>query len=288
VQISTELLESASVVHKANAALATAQQAVREDKARRKSSRWSRLVDWLFNTRVEVQLAEAHARLSRAKSNGNQAARQWMIEAAKHELARNPADSQLHTAQSGRVSSTYERSQKLGHWFQLAEEAYSALQSATSACRSASSMEMLDLLTTNKGIAVASSWETENAARSIRNANQKVQDLSAALPRRSAATEIDQPSDFLDLIVDLAFEPSFDILSWFNMSRLDDAARDCQRVAEQIEPLREKLRSAHSNATITHRSEVQRLRSIEAPYLAQAAVKVPDLIRCSPPNGFDG
>ena len=87
MQISTELLESASVVHKANAALATAQQAVREDKARRKSSRWSRLVDWLFNTRVEVQLAEAHARLSRAKSNGNQAARQWMIEAAKHELA---------------------------------------------------------------------------------------------------------------------------------------------------------------------------------------------------------
>ncbi|HDS1721464.1 hypothetical protein NPS53_08145 [Pseudomonas putida] len=287
MQISTELLESASVVRKANAALATAQQAVREDKARRKISRWARLVDWLFNTRVEVQLAEAHGRLSRAKSNGNQAARQWMVEAAKHELAGNPSDSQCHAEQANRVSSTHKRCQKLGHWFQLADSAHSFLESAADACRSASSMEFLDLVTKNKGIDMLSSWETDSAARSIRSANDAVRALAAALPKRSASSDIDQPSDLLDLMVDLTFEPAFDILSWFNMSKLNDAERDCRRVAEQVAPLKEQLRVAYSEATSKHRTEVQKLTSIEAPYLAKAAARVPDLIRCSPPNSFE-
>lgn len=288
MEVTKELLESASKVRLANTTLAAAQQAVREDKERRKHSRWARLVDWLFNTRVEVQWAKAHAALAATKSTGHQAARAWMVAAAKKELAGHTVDGQHHAEQSQRVSRASKRSKQIGHWFDLADAAYDSLQSAASACSSAAGMELLDLVTTNKGIAAASTWETDNAARSIRSANEAVQLLAAALPKRSATSDIDQPNDMLDLILDLAFAPSFDVLSWFSMSRLNDAERDCRRVAEQIAPLRDKLRVSYSDASAKHRAEVERLRSIEAPYLAQAASRVPELIRCAPPASFEG
>lgn len=244
-------------------------------------------MDWLFDTSVEVRFAEAGNALNLAHQSGLAVAQRWIVSAAKDELAQNPVDHQKHSEQLARVSRAFKRSQQTGHWHALAEDAYRKLQAAASDCSSASSTEFLDLLSKNKGISILSTISTDSAASSIRSANQAVRALEAALPKRAVESNIAQPSDMLDLIVDLTFEPAFDILSWFTMSKLNDAEQECRRVANVLAPLRTRLQAIHAAAASKHSTEALHLKSIEAPYLANATQQVPASIKCPVPQGFE-
>ncbi|NVL48672.1 hypothetical protein F2S72_01520 [Pseudomonas syringae pv. actinidiae] len=287
MHLTGELNNSVLTIRNARIALAAAERAVQEDKQRRSYSRWARLVDWLFNTKVEARFSDAQAELSEATGAGDKIATRWIIETAKADLSLSPGDSQRHAEQTVRLSKADKRKQKVGHWYGLADSAHCMLLAAASNCDSASNMEMLDLVTSNKGISLLSSLETSDAADSIRVANEAVRSLADALPQRAGADDIDQPTDLMDLILDLSIDPPLDFLSWFNLTKLDDAAAECRRVAEQIAPLRAKLHSTLADVTSKCRAELQMLRDVEAPYLIHATSMVPDLIKCPVPQGFD-
>nr|WP_192963296.1 hypothetical protein [Pseudomonas fluorescens]CEK42094.1 hypothetical protein PQBR57_0141 [Pseudomonas fluorescens SBW25] len=284
---SPDLLAAVSKVRKATEALEAARRAVEDDKIGRRTSRWARLMDWLFDTTVEVRLGEAGNAFDLAHQSAIAVAQRWIVTAAKVELADNPVDHQRHSEQMTRVFSAFKRSKQTGEWLALAEDAYDKLQTAASDCSSASSTELLDLVTHSKGISILSAISNDSAASSIRRANIAVTVLEASLTRRTTASDIELPSDMLDLIVDLTFEPAFDILSWLSMGKLHEAERECQRVASAIAPLRTRLRASHATALSKHNAEWLHLKSIEAPYLVKASQQVPPSLMCEVPQGFD-
>lgn len=286
MQTSNELQSWVKTVADAASSLADAEMATRQDKARRQHSFFSRLYDWLFPTQAERQEASAASILASAKAKGQQAASDWIRATALHCLNENGADSSRRTAQLSRIDDLRRRHGQVGAWLKLSQDAMCKLSTAASDCQSASSTELIDLVTTNKTISLLSSLETSSAADSVRSANASVRTLSEALPKRGSASVVDEPSDFLDLAVDIAFEPSFDVLSWLNMGRLDDAAHECRRLSEQLSPNHERLERLAKESQAQLDDAIRVLSTIELPYLTAAAEHVPALIKCAAPTSI--
>lgn len=283
---SHELHRWVKTVSDAATALADAQMATHQDKARRQHSLLARLYDWVFPTRAERQEASAASILEAAKAKGQRAASDWIRSTALHCLNENGADSCRRTALLSRIGDLRQRQGQAAAWLELSQDAIRKLSAAASDCESASSTELIDLVTTNKTISLLSSLETSSAADSVRSANAAVRALSKALPKRGSASEVEEPSDFLDLAIDIAIEPSFDVLSWLNMGKLDEAANECRRLAEQLSPNHERLELLGKESQARLDDAICVLSTIELPYLTAAAEHVPALIKCAVPTSI--
>ncbi|EMP3151670.1 hypothetical protein WDX82_005127 [Salmonella enterica] len=284
MQITQEIQTWADLIATATGDLSRAQQALRDDKNRRQSSLRGRFVDWLTSTPAEKDVEDKTERLAAISANASKAAQQWIVNEARAGLQSSAEDMRRHTEQGQRIENARKRQERAGRLLDLAQTADEKLAEARSDCESASTTELLDLVSTNKALSVLSTFETSDAADSVKEAAAALKALSEALPKRSAAAEFDMPDDFLDLVVDLAIAPVFDILSFFNMQRLDKAASQCREASEKLAPLLARLQKLHHETLLRVSAEEAALRVIEAPYLQAAAALVPPTIRVQVPT----
>lgn len=286
MQHATDIHELAAQVQAAQRHADTARRVVEADKQGRAGSLMARLVDALTTTQPEAVLNDAEARLAAATDKGKKAAHAWIIATAGQRLADQPTDAGRHREQTQRLERVLSRARQVQQWLELAQAADSQLSVAHRACESASTTELLDLVSKNKAISALSYMDTSSASDAVKRAGRAVKELAEALPKRAEQAEIEQPDDLLDLVVDLAFDPGFDVLSWLNMGRLDDAAHQCRQAAEKLRPLLNRLHKLAGEAQARAEQERATLRSIEAPYLEAAAAEVPDVLRVPTPAGF--
>ncbi|HHM8582849.1 TPA: hypothetical protein ACRL2B_004473 [Pseudomonas aeruginosa] len=271
----TAIQEWADKIAAASRELDTAQQALQRDKQQREASLRAKFVDWLTTTPAEQAVEDARVQLAQVQGEARKFAEQWIVSEARAQLLATPADAQRHSTQMRRVESARSRQDRVRPLLRLAETARNKLNEACSACDSASTMEMFDLVSSNKGVALLSTVSTSSAGDAVRSAGNAVKALADAMPKRSEAVALDAPDDLLDLVVDLTLAPAFDVLSWFNMGRLSDAASQCRQASEKLAPLLARLRKLDEDITARVSAEAEALRAIETPYLRAAAALVP-------------
>ena len=275
MQVSTGLEHWLKRIQEARDHFEDAQSRVEQDKIARRASLWARIVDYFTNTPVERDLTDQRDELIAVMTSAGMAAEKWINGQARDTLRLSAADSQRHSAQLQRIANAKKRHDRVQPLLRLVNDACDKLDQARRDCESASDVELLDLVTTSKAASVWSSMETSGAADSIESAHRAVKALAAALPKRATAAEIDIPNDMLDLFVDIAFEPALDVLSWFNMGRLDDAARQCRKASEKIDPLQAQLKRLSATTRQKIAEEMAALHAIELPHLQAAAAQVP-------------
>lgn len=272
----TKILKNeAAAVLEARRQLESARNAVDKDKQQRTGSLVAKIVDALSTTRAEGDLIRAEEIYEGALNRGKQAAYQWVIATASQSLAAHPEDAIKHSEQKRVLESLQARFEKVHHLLGLAQDADRQLASAQSYCSSASTMELLDIASTNAAFTVLSHMETSDAADRVECANKAVRRLAEALPKRVQHSVIDQPDDLLDFIFDMTVSPSFDVFSLFNLSDLEDAESQCSEMADKLKPLLEKLRDLNLDMEKKIEDEMQALRNIEKPYIEAATAKVP-------------
>lgn len=259
--------------------LAAAKDLLSADKQRRKASLSARLGDWLTTTPSERAVAEAEERLSEITREAQAAAQNWVSRTANTMMKAAADQGARHHEQTQRECRAKARLEKVRRWLDLARTALDRLRNARSACESASSSEVLDAITTNKAFSALSYLSTTDAAEAIKAAERAVQTLVQALPKRVETGAIELPEDLLDLAVDLVFELDFDIVSWLNIGRLDEAAQACEESARKLRPLVAQLEELAADAQVRCDQESSAVRAIEAPYLERASALVPNALR---------
>ncbi len=269
----------AQTLTEARAKRDAAAQAVQDDKTKRAGSLIARLIDACVRTKPESALRKAEADLADLSLHIEKATETMVSILTKARISEDPEAQMIHKAHSDRRDALAVRRDEVGTWLGLANTAHHRLSEAKEACESASTMEMFDLVSSNKGIAFLSSMETSEAADTVKDAERAVRALSEALPKRAKGEDLGAPDDFTDLIFDMAFAPAIDIFSWFNMQKLDEAADRCEQTLHDLAPLREKLAALHARAEARVDAENAALREIEAPFRAAVWAEVPEVLR---------
>lgn len=278
------LHELANEVQEAQRQIDAARRSVEEDKRRRSASLLARIADFFTTTQPESVLDYWKAQHAASKEKGRNAAREWIIAAAGQRLAEQPSDVVRHQDQRRRIDHAVDRATRVNRWLGLAETANRDLWAAHRACKSASTTELLDMMTSSKAVAALSSVDTWSAADAVKRARQALANLVRSLPKQAEPADVPQPEDMMDLVVDLVFDPGFDVLSWFNMGQLDDSARKCEQAATRLQPLLRRLRTLSEDVEAKVSQEKKTLREIQAPYLEAAAAEVPEPLRVKIPD----
>lgn len=261
--------------------------AAREERERLQSTLTGRFRAWLKGPKSEQAVKQKKEVLERIQSGAKAAALSWVRQEAMNAIASSPSVSHSYQQQRQRVGHVEKRTRQVARLMELARMANDRVDRARRDCESASDTEMWDMLSSNKAISVLSSLETSDASQSLRSASRALKALAEALPKRSESVDFDLPDDGLDLLVDLVFDPGLDILSFFNMQALDDAAEACSEVQKKIAPLLSRLRQTHERALSLEKAERAKLAETEAPFLRSAAEKVPAAIRITPPSSVE-
>ncbi|MNR71279.1 hypothetical protein D3C71_18940 [compost metagenome] len=241
----------------------------------RKTRTWvSRLRSWLTTSPEQAAYAAAHEHAQATMADAQHFARDLVGALAKAALqADSAAFARWHVARERleRVNTAGAQARQLA---QLARDAHAAVLAARDACASASTMEFVDLCSTNKAISALSFMETSDAADAVRRANEAMQRLQAAVPSAHAA-QVDVPDDTFDLVVDFAVDFGFDFLSFFNMGKLDAATEECDRILAKLSPAVLRLAEASRQADVTSSAAAHAVRDIELPFLRDALARVP-------------
>lgn len=149
---------------------------------------------------------------------------------------------------------------------------------AADACRSASSMEMMDAFSKNKGVSIMSHIETDEAAQELREACHALKKLKAQLAAApelegGIAGDIESDNDF-DFIMDMINYTMGNFTSISNMGKLDNAADNMDDMLQQLGRVEEKLERdlrgvSHAAITIACKSDAaaQKLMDSLQPHL---------------------
>lgn len=283
-----DLYALADRIVEARRTLESAQGTLAKDKGARKESLLGRLKDALTETPAEQAAAAAEDAVAAAEREGYAAARAWVAEEAHRLIAGVPADAERWQQQMKRLKDLSGRETRIDRWVTLAVRARDALASARSACESAAGMEVLDAVSSNKGLAVLSTMSTSEAKGKLRAASEAVKALADALPRTARDAPIDGVDDTLDLVLDLALAPALDFLSFYNASRLGDAGRRCAQVQADVEAVLAKLLPVAKAARDDVAAVSGAIWEIELPYREAAAKRLPGVIADLPPPGQTG
>lgn len=269
------LNELAKAVAETKRQVEVARNAVEIDKQKRASSLWARLADAFTTTNAEGELVRAENHHEDALARGKQAARQWIITTASQSLTESKEDAERHKAQIQALARAQARFERVHNLLVLAQDAGRQLAAARYACSAASSMELMDFASTNKCISALSHTETSGAAYKVKSANKAVRALAEELPKQTAQVDIDLPNDLLDFFLDMTIDPGFDLLSLVNMGKLNNAERQCAKMADKLKPLLEQLGDLDFDIQKKVDDERVALRQIERPYLEAATAQVP-------------
>lgn len=119
----------------------------------------------------------------------------------------------------------------------------SAVDNALDKISDAKNMEMLDLLSKNKGVSVLSYMENQEAGEAIKGVRRAMPAFQKALENYnitikdfdSSAVRLAEVGDGFDMMIDMAFD-GFDFMSLFTLNKLNNAESD-------MEDLRGKVKS---------------------------------------------
>lgn len=144
---------------------------------------------------------------------------------------------------------TYQAMHNVSQDWQEALDLYNKVQEeiteAIDAVSSASTMETIDMFSKNKAISVMSLLSTSSAQGEIEDIKPSLKRLENKLETLAEKNEVFMKevkvSDFADLMVDLAFDLSFDFLSVMNMFALSRASDDLEDLSKKLKPLGSKL-----------------------------------------------
>ncbi|MFX4226348.1 MAG: hypothetical protein ACFHHU_00230 [Porticoccaceae bacterium] len=282
----TRIYELVDQLQSAEHRVTAAQRAVEADKVARSGSFIARAVDALSTTAAEAALREAATGLERTRKQTRMDARTWIRETARASLISNLVDKDKHEALCFQIERSEVRVARVWAWQRLARDADEKLSRAASMCSNASSMEVLDLVTSSTAISLISSGSTVDAGRSIQSARAAMKRLAKALPNHTEQLDVDVPDDMLDLVIDLTISPLLDVLSWFNIGKLNDARKQCLRAQQAIRPLVRQLNKLERELCTQRDAGRRELRYLEAPYLEAAAEKVPAVLQVPTPKAF--
>lgn len=163
----------------------------------------------------------------------------------------------------------------------LAVAAESHLDEAISDLSSASTMETLDAVSSNKGIALMSHSQNQTASDSVRTAQASIERLQAETRRVGA--QLSGIDDTLDLIMDLAFDGVFDFMSFINIGRIDGARRKCEEALGHVRQERLRLHGLLERAVEDALPTLKAVHAITAPHLATAVARLPQDVRALAP-----
>lgn len=241
-----------------------------------------RIRDWIFEpkpTLAQIAVRDAEAGWAVEKASARKAAKDWVKFSVEYWLARNAVDTEKHQSLQNSLENIKKREKKVRHLRDLADTAHSRFRDAKSDCESASSMEMLDLLSSNNGISLLSTLQTSDASSSISSAQRALRELMDVMPKRVGKQEIELPGDWLDLVFDLSFDPIFDVFSWINMGKLDDAAEQCEKAIDSLSALLKKLDGTIRGLKVKIDNDTTAMRAIEKPYIDAALAELPSKLR---------
>lgn len=281
----TDLMDLDNRFAAAELAVTAARRAVDLDKAGRKGSIIGRIVDFVTDTKAEKDLEIAEKNLDEITSAAHDAVKLYLDRTIARYVAAEGTDEAIWKTQKQRVEIAVRSHAAASRISKLAADARTALEAAASACSSASTYEMMDAVSSNKGISAMSTMQTSSAKTKVAEAKEAVAELRGAASEAShLRAEINMPDDMMDLAFDFALDLPLDILSILNIGKLSGAAGKCREAAEQIErmqPSMENKVTATSDALDTEQAE---LAEIEKPYLAQARENVPHGLRFAVPQ----
>lgn len=266
--------------------LENAQAYVAADQAQRQAQRglWARVVNFFTESPADGELLSAHALYQRTEEDVRSAMLAWLQRQAEVLLAQDADARDALEQQMQRQASLDRRVNTFSDLVASGRRAVNDLERAASACKSASSMEMLDFASKNKGISVMSTVRTNEASRAIRQASNSIQAFTALAPKRGTTAQLHDVDDTLDLIVDLVVDVPVDIFSWLNMRALDQAARKCREVHFALSKAVEDLEQAHKSAIQAQALGSQRILDLMRPFRLQAYADLPEQLRVLAPN----
>ncbi|EGQ7672252.1 hypothetical protein IZS59_001865 [Vibrio cholerae] len=134
----------------------------------------------------------------------------------------------------------------------MGQKALREISEASSSVSSAQSMEVLDLVTDNKGISVMSSMSNSSASSEINDAKRAVKAFANALGEHRdivGSLHHSMATEFIDLGMDFAgLNDGFDFGSVFSLFSLSSASSSLDKVESRVESLMPDLKRAASNS----------------------------------------
>lgn len=201
----------------------------------------------------------------------------WVIAEACRTLAADPAS----TEKNRRAMEAHAPSRRIleaaTSLHGMAAKAESDLEEAISALSSASTMEVMDAVSSNKAIAMMSHSQNQTASDAVEKAQGSVDALKAETDRVGA--DLSGIDDTLDLILDLAFDGAFDFMSFVNIGRIDAAKRQCEQAIAAVRQERLRLHGLMQRAQDDERPFRDAVDATTAPHLAAATAKLPEDVR---------
>jgi hypothetical protein len=249
------------------------------DKERRKHSALLWLVDAVFITRYEAELNAATKHHEQLETHARGCARAWVQQRTLVLATATPELAEQHRQLAGAVDAATQQAKLTQEWVRRASAARAAMLDAKMCCQSASTTELLDAMTKNKAVSWMSWSETSGASDAVDKAKRAVDALRKSLPARGQPlgldTRIHVPDAFFALAVDILVSPTFDLLSWWNMSALDGAARKCDRAADALARFGREARALADQAAAQLQTASAAKAVHEAPYSRAACGELP-------------
>lgn len=198
----------------------------------------------------------------------------WVVAEAFRTLAADPASSEDNRRAMEAHAPSKRILEAATSLHGMAERAERDLEEAISALSSASTMEVMDAVSSNKAIAMMSHSQNQTASDAVEAAQASVDALKAETGRVGA--DLSGIDDTLDLILDLAFDGPFDFMSFVNIGRIDAARRQCEQALAAVRQERLRLHGLMQRAQDAERPFRDAVDATTAPHLASAAAKLPE------------
>jgi hypothetical protein len=240
-----------------------------------------RLVDSFVTSNDEELRDHAERNIASCDAQLADIVPRWTTQEAYGTLAKDLADTEAHqeAIRAHRPHRALVDAATGLHGLAVVAEAH--LDEAISDLSSASTMETLDAVSSNKAIALMSHSQNQTASDSVREAQASIERLQAETRRVGAQlTGID---DTLDLVMDLAFDGVFDFMSFINIGRIDAARRKCEEAIVQVRQERLRLHGLLERAVRDAQPTLQAVDAITARHLAMAVARLPRDVRALAP-----
>lgn len=267
----------------AEIALNLAAQRLQADKDRRKGSLIGRFVDFVSETAAEEAERKAREEYEGVKADTERQVAETLHELAVSAMTEDAEVATRRSAQNVVCARTLKTFQDVERVLGVASIARAKIEEATTACKSASSMEMMDAFTSNKAISAMSHMKTSNAKAKLTEAKAALEALCEAMPDRGQKLDADAPDDFWDLVLDFADFP-IDFMSWINKGKLDAAAKQCVEAQDRVSKIIADLFAVEEKRRVAYEHEAALLAEIDRPYLIAALEFVPTALRFAIPE----
>ncbi|MCS4088537.1 hypothetical protein [Rhizobium sp. BK176] len=267
----------------AEVALSLAAQRLQSDKDRRKASLIARFVDFVSETDAEENERKAREEFESVKADTERQVAERLHDLAMSEIAEDADVASRRSIQDAERGRSLKVLQDVEQVLAVARVASTKIEEATDACKSASSMEMMDAFTSNKAISAMSHMKTSNAKSKLTEAKAAIEALCEAMPDRGQKLDAEEPDDFLDLVLDFADFP-IDFMSWINKGKLDTAAKQCAEAQERVAEVIADLSAVEEKRRLAYEHEAALLAEIDRPYLIAALEFIPTALRFAIPE----